>query len=57
MARHIARQVHEKFKVFSGELAGDGTIGKLPDEVSAFPTGRRLPRKVLAWLIWSRSSG
>ena len=36
MAHHIAKQVHDKFKIFSGELAADGTIGKLADEVAAF---------------------
>jgi hypothetical protein len=36
MAHHIAKQVHDKFKIFSGELASDGTIGKLADEVAAF---------------------
>ena len=36
MSHHVSKQVHEKFKVFSGELSADGTIGKLADEVSAF---------------------
>jgi len=45
MAHHIARQVHEKFKVFSGELAGDGTIGKLADEVSAFADRSKIASK------------
>lgn len=36
MSHHIAKQVHDKFKIFSGELASDGSIGKLADEVAAF---------------------
>jgi hypothetical protein len=32
----IKHQVHDKFKVFTGELAPDHTIGKLADEVAAF---------------------
>jgi hypothetical protein len=36
MAHHIHRQVHDKFKIFSGDLAADGTIGKLADEVSVW---------------------
>jgi hypothetical protein len=36
MRHHITKQVHEKFKVFSGELSADGTIGKLADEIAAF---------------------
>jgi len=50
MAHHIAKQVHDKFKIFSGELASDGTIGKLADEVLHLSTSRRSPRKVSAWL-------
>ena len=36
MTHHIAKQVHTRFKVFSGELNADGTIGKLADEIAAF---------------------
>lgn len=36
MPHHIAKQVHDKFKIFSGELAADGSIGKLADEVAVF---------------------
>jgi hypothetical protein len=32
----IKAQVHDKFKLFTGELAKDKTIGKLADEVAAF---------------------
>jgi hypothetical protein len=32
----IKAQVHDKFKMFSGELAPDKTIGKLADEVASF---------------------
>jgi hypothetical protein len=36
MTHHITRQVHEKFKIFTGELAADHTIGALAEEVSDF---------------------
>jgi hypothetical protein len=45
MAHHIAKQVHDKFKIFSGELAADGTIGKLADEVAAFADGSKIAAK------------
>jgi hypothetical protein len=45
MAHHIARQVHDKFKIFSGELASDGTIGKLADEVAAFANKSKIAPK------------
>jgi hypothetical protein len=45
MAHHIAKQVHDKFKIFSGELAADGTIGKLADEVSAFVNKSKIAAK------------
>jgi hypothetical protein len=32
----IAKQVHDKFKVFVGELAPDDTIGKLAEDVAGF---------------------
>jgi hypothetical protein len=32
----IKAQVHDKFKVFTGKLASDKTIGKLADEVATF---------------------
>ena len=32
----IAKQVHDKFKVFVGELAPDHTLGKLAEEVAGF---------------------
>ncbi|MGA3105507.1 MAG: hypothetical protein ABSD53_13575 [Terriglobales bacterium] len=45
MAHHIAKQVHDKFKIFSGELASDGTIGKLADEVAAFVNKSKIAAK------------
>ena len=41
----IAKQVHDKFKVFVGELAQDKTIGKLATEVSAFASGKKIAAK------------
>jgi hypothetical protein len=35
----IAKQVHDKFKVFTGELTPDQTIGKLADTVAKFASG------------------
>jgi hypothetical protein len=32
----IKAQVHDRFKLFTGKLAKDKTIGKLADEVAAF---------------------
>ncbi|HZS08104.1 MAG TPA: hypothetical protein VFD58_24940 [Blastocatellia bacterium] len=32
----IASQVHSRFKVFSGQLAADNTLGPLADEVANF---------------------
>jgi hypothetical protein len=43
--RHIAKQVHDKFKIFSGKLASDGTIGKLADEVAAFANKAKIAPK------------
>jgi hypothetical protein len=45
MSHHITRQVHDKFKIFSGELAPDGTIGKLADEVAAFAKKSKIAPK------------
>jgi hypothetical protein len=45
MAHHIAKQVHDKFKIFSGELAADGTIGNLADEVAAFANTSKIAAK------------
>lgn len=45
MAHHIAKQVHEKFKIFSGELAADGAIGKLADDVAAFANQSKIAAK------------
>jgi hypothetical protein len=36
MTTTIAHQVHEKFKLFSGKLASDGTLGDLATEVAAW---------------------
>jgi hypothetical protein len=45
MAHHIAQQVHDKFKIFSGELAADGTIGELANEVAAFANKSKVAAK------------
>ena len=45
MAHHIAKQVHDKFKIFSGALAADGSIGKLADEVAAFANKSKIAAK------------
>jgi hypothetical protein len=45
MPHHIAKQVHDKFKIFSGELAADGSIGKLADEVAAFAKKSKIAAK------------
>jgi hypothetical protein len=45
MSHHIAKQVHDKFKIFSGELAADGTIGKLADEVAAYASKAKIAPK------------
>jgi hypothetical protein len=39
------QQVHEKFKVFVGELSPDKTIGKLADEVAAFAGSAKIASK------------
>ena len=41
----VKSQVHDKFKVFSGELAPDKTIGKLADEVAAFASKSKIAAK------------
>jgi len=45
MPHHIAKQVHDKFKIFSGELAADGSIGKLAEEVAAFANKSKIAPK------------
>lgn len=45
MTHHIAKQVHAKFKVFSGELSTDGTIGKLANEIAAFADKSKIAPK------------
>ena len=45
MSHHITQQVHEKFKIFSGTLAADGTIGKLADDVAAFAGQSKIAAK------------
>jgi hypothetical protein len=42
---HIHKQVHDKFKIFAGELASDGTIGKLADEVAAWASKSKIAPK------------
>jgi len=41
----IKAQVHDKFKVFVGELAPDKTIGKLADEVAQFAKQNKVAAK------------
>jgi hypothetical protein len=41
----IKSQVHDKFKVFVGELAPDNTIGRLADEVAAFASKSSIAAK------------
>jgi hypothetical protein len=41
----IATQVHNKFKVFAGELAADNSIGGLADEVAAFAVDAKIAAK------------
>ncbi len=41
----IANQVHNKFKVFAGELAADNSIGALADEVAAFAGEAKIAAK------------
>jgi hypothetical protein len=45
MAHHITKQVHDRFKIFSGGLAADGSIGKLAEEVAAFVDKSRIAAK------------
>ncbi|ABF42591.1 hypothetical protein Acid345_3590 [Candidatus Koribacter versatilis Ellin345] len=55
MSHHIARQVHEKFKVFTGELDSDGTIGKLAGEVAAFVNASKIAPKSIG-IVFLESS-
>jgi hypothetical protein len=41
----IKKQVHDRFKVFVGELASDHTIGKVADEVAAFAARAKIAAK------------
>lgn len=41
----IASQVHNKFKVFSGELQADKTIGPLADTVAQFASEHQIAAK------------
>ena len=41
----VKSQVHDKFKVFVGELGPDKTIGKLADEVAAFASKSQIAAK------------
>jgi hypothetical protein len=45
MTHHITKQVHEKFKIFTGELAADKTVGKMADEVSDFAKRSKVAAK------------
>ena len=57
MSHHIAKQVHDKFKIFSGELASDGTIGKLADEVAAFAKKSKIAPKSIGVAYLEPASG
>lgn len=41
----IADQVHAKFKVFTGQLAGDGTLGKLAADVESWVASAKVAPK------------
>lgn len=41
----ISKQVHDKFKVFSGTLAGDQTLGGIADEVALFASQKQVAAK------------
>ena len=41
----IASQVHNKFKVFSGDLQPDKTIGELAETVAAFASDHKIAAK------------
>ena len=41
----IADQVHDKFKVFTGKLAGDGTLGNLAAEVESWVKSAKVAPK------------
>ena len=57
MAHHIAKQVHEKFKIFTGELAADKTIGKMADEVSEFAKRSKVAAKSIGIAHLESSKG
>ena len=42
---NVDEQVHAKFKIFSGPLAADGTIGGLADQVSAWVSEAKVAPK------------
>jgi len=41
----IASQVHNKFKIFAGELDADKQLGKLAEEVAAFARRQKIAAK------------
>jgi hypothetical protein len=45
MTSHIKQQVHEKFKIFTGELAADKTIGNLAGQVAGFVQQSKIAAK------------
>jgi hypothetical protein len=45
MSAIAKQQVHEKFKVFVGDLAQDKTLGKLAGQVSDFASGAKIAAK------------
>src|SRR5215469_16075280 len=52
----IKAQVHDKFKIFVGELAPDRTIGKLADEVALFASKSQIAAKSIG-VEYVESSG
>ncbi len=41
----IASQVHNKFKIFAGELTADKNLGALADEIAAFASENKIAAK------------
>jgi hypothetical protein len=53
----IADQVHNKFKVFTGKLAADGTVGTLAAEVEAWVKSAKVaPKSIGVEYIESRDA-
>ena len=41
----ITEQVHNRFKVFAGELDADKTVGKMANEIAAFASDNKIAAK------------